>query len=429
MTATSLLFLALLGGMLLHLPIAIALLGSVLAAMLVFNVMPLKTLFSGIYASVDSFALLAVPFFILSGNLMSRCGISARLVSFARVLVGHLSGGMGLVTIVACAFFASISGSGLATAAAIGGILIPVMVKEDYDPAFASALTASASAVGPVIPPSVPFIIYGVLCSVSITELFIAGVIPGLLMCVTLGIATWFISKKKNYGIKAKKSSGKDIWRAFWDAKWSLLMPVIILGGIYGGICTPTEAAVIGTLYALIIGFFVYKELHLKDLLPVVADTSAAVGVSLILLGTATLFGRIMVMEQVPAYLVQLISEFTDSRIVVLLMVNLALLVAGMFLETICAITMCAPLLLALVKSYGVSPVHFGLILCVNLAIGLSTPPVGASLYIAAGVAKVPIERTFRPLTLLLIANLVALMIVTYCEPLVMFLPRLVYGG
>jgi C4-dicarboxylate transporter DctM subunit len=259
----------------------------------------------------------------------------------------------------------------------------------------------------------------------ALTEVFKQFSVQAEVTGFTCGPTVTRYEVELGQAVKVEKVTGRERFRAFWDAKWSIFMPVVVLGGIYGGIFTPTEAAVIATVYGLIIGFFVYRELKVSDLLNIVVDSASTVGVCLILLGTAVLFGRVMVVERIPGYLADMITSFTDSRVVVLLLVNIVLLIAGMFLETLCAITICAPLLLAMVKPYGVTPLHFGVIICVNLAIGLTTPPVGASLYVAAGVAKIPIERAFKPLVPLLVVNLAALFLITYCEPLVSFLPAL----
>ena len=356
---------------------------------------------------------------------MANCGISRRLVNFAKAAVGHVTGGMGIVCVIACMFFAAISGSGVATAAAIGGIMIPIMRQEEYDTGFACSVTSMASAVGPIIPPSVPFILYAIVCDVSIVDLFAGGLVPGLMMGIAMMITVYFYSKKHGYGKKYARASGREIWRAFWDAKWSLAMPVIVLGGIYMGIFTPTESAVVACVYSLIIGFFVYREIKFTELFKIAGRATATMGQIMALLIFANVFGKLLLLNNVPQQMAAAVMAFTDSKIVVLLLVNIILLIAGMFLDTLCAIVIFAPLLLAIVTPYGVSSLHFGVVMAVNLAIGLSTPPVGASLYVATGIARLPIEKAFRPLIPLLIANLIVLMMITYYEPFVTFLPHL----
>lgn len=426
MSPTAILFIVLIAAILLYMPIAYAIGLAVAAVLLLCDLAPFEMFYSVLYSSSDSFSLLAVPFFILSGDVMAKCGISKRLINLARAFVGNLTGGMGMVTVLACMFFAAISGSGIATAAAIGGIMIPIMIQENYDAGYSAALTSASSAIGPIIPPSVSFIVYGVLCGVSVTDLFMAGAVPGIIMGLFLMIANWYMAKRHGYGMKSgHKMTWKQKLAALNDAKWSILAPVIILGGIYSGIFTPTEAAIIATDYSLVVGLFIYREIQFKDLAAIAKTTANSVGLSMALLGFATVFGRILVMERIPTTLANAIQSATDSKFVVLLLINLVLLLAGMFLETFAAITISAPILLAIATGYGVSPLHLGIIICVNLAIGLSTPPVGASLFVSASIAKVPIEKTFKPLIPMMIASLAGLALITYCEPIVTFLPNL----
>jgi C4-dicarboxylate transporter DctM subunit len=425
MSTTALLMSVLFGALLFCVPIGFSI-GLSIAAICIFTpLMSSNMLFSTMYSSCDSFALLAVPFFVLSGDIMASCGISRRLINFARTLVGHVSGGLGIVCVVACMFFAAISGSGVATAAAIGSVMIPIMVKDRYDSSFACSLTAMASAVGPIIPPSVPFIIYAVMCNVSVSDLFLGGVVPGLMMGIAMAIFTYFYSKRHSYGTVSQRASWKEVLVALWDAKWSILMPLLVLGGIYSGVFTPTESAVVASGYSLIIGLFVYREIKFSDLVKIVARSTITMGQVMALLIFATVLGKVFVLNQVPNMMAQAVVEFTDSRIMVLLLMNVILLIAGMFLETLAAITIFAPLLLAVAQPFGVSPLHFGVMMTVNLAIGLATPPVGASLYVAAGIGKISIEKTFRSLIPLIAVNLVVLAMITYYDPFVTFLPAL----
>jgi C4-dicarboxylate transporter DctM subunit len=408
-------------------PIFVAIGVSIMAVIATGTIFPLSTLVSGLFASVDSFPLVAVPFFILAGEVMVQGGIANRLINFAQAIVGGLKGSLAIVTVVACMFFAAISGSGVATAAAIGGVMIPAMRQENYSAGFAAGLTASASAVGPIIPPSISFIIYGVMCQVSITKLFIGGIVPGVLIGVFLMIVSYIAAKKYGYGkhTNVRKVSFVGKLKALWDAKWSLLVPVAILCGIYGGVFSPTEAAIVATDLGLIIGFFIYREIKLSDLGGILIRTAKTTGLCLCLIGFALVFGRVLVMDGVPQSIATAIKSFTNSQAVVLLLLNLVLLVAGMLLETSSAVTICSPILLAIAKVYGVDPVHFGIILVTNLCIGLATPPVGQSLFVATGIAKIPIAQTFKPLYACIGASVLALLIITYCEPLTMFLPRM----
>ncbi|GHS96649.1 hypothetical protein AGMMS50276_15360 [Synergistales bacterium] len=425
MSGTVLFMIVMLVSVLLYVPIGFSIGLGIISVCFFTTTMSTNMVFSTMYSSSDSFALLAVPFFILSGDIMASCGISRRLVNLAKTMVGHVTGGLGMVCVITCMFFAAISGSGVATAAAIGGIMIPMMIDDRYDRGFASALTAMASAVGPVIPPSVPFIIYAIMCNVSVTEIFIGGVVPGILMGLAMIIVAYLESKKHNYGIKTPKPSAREVWVAFWEAKWSIMMPVLVLGGIYSGAFTPTESAIVACAYSLIIGLFVYKEIKFTSLFKIVARSTATMGQVMALLTFATILGKVFVLNHVPDMMADAVRSFTDNKIVVLMLVNVILLIAGMFLETLAAVTIFAPLLLAILLPFGVSPLHFGVVMTVNLAIGLSTPPVGASLYIASGIAGIPIERTMRPLWPLLLANLIVLIMVTYFDPLVTFLPAL----
>lgn len=424
MTEVFLIFGLFIAFLLVGIPIAISLAFASIGAILTLHTTPLSFVVQSLFSASDSFPLMAVPFFILAGDIMIHGGISKRLVDFANSVCGTIAGGLGIVTVFACMIFAAISGSGPATVAAIGGIMIPAMIEAGYDKRFAAALSSVAGSLGPIIPPSISFIIYGILANVSITELFIAGIIPGILLGISLMVLTYFVAKKYNYGSE-KKFSIRELLKAFNEAKWGLLVPIIILGGIYSGIFTPTESAIVACDYALIVSLFIYKEIKLKDIPKIFAASSLTSGTCLILVGCATVFGRLLAMEQVPILIAQAILGISSNKIIVLLLINVFLFIVGMFIETLAAIIILTPLLLSIVEPLGVSPLHFGMIMVVNLVIGMSTPPVGVNLFVASRIANIKIEKTFSWVIPLICASLVVLMFVTYIPQLSTFLPNL----
>lgn len=419
----------LLGGfaffLLLNVPIGIA----IGLAVLVFlalnpNVTTLRYLAQCMFSSVDSFPLMAVPFFILAGALMEGGGLSRRLIRLATSIVGSTPGGLATVTVLACMFFGAISGSSPATVAAIGSIMIPAMVKEGYDLKFSTALAACAGGLGVIIPPSIPMVIYGVATGASVGKLFIGGFGPGFVTGGALIAVALYYSLKRGYRGTGEKFSLRKVFVAFKDAIWALFVPIIILGGIYGGIFTPTEAAVIAVVYGLIVGLYVYKELKWKDIPKHLVETSLMTGTVLIIVGTATTLGRIMTIEQIPNQIVQWLLGISQSRFVILLIINIFLLFVGMVMETLAAILILGPLLLNVVAQLGVDPVHFGLIMVLNLAIGFVTPPVGVNLFVACGITKVDFIDLSRNAIPFILAMILALMIVTYVPEVTLWLPR-----
>lgn len=414
------------GSLLVNIPVAISLGIAATGALLITHTLPLGFLTQAFYTASDSFPLLSVPFFILAGDIMAYGGISRRLVDFAGKLFAGVTGGLGMITVFACAIFAAISGSGPATVAAIGGIMIPAMVKDNYDKSFSCTLAAAGGTLGPIIPPSISFIIYGIVANVSITDLFIAGIVPGIMMCLALMIVVYYYAKKRNFGIVTQRVSFMELLKSFNNAKWALLVPAIILGGIYGGIFTPTEAAIVACDYGIIVGLFVYKEITIKDLPSIFARTALTSGTVLILVGCATAFGQLLTVEQVPTTIAETILGISSNKYVVLLIVNIFLFFVGMLMETLAAIIILAPLLLSIVTPLGVTPLHFGVIMVVNLVIGMCTPPVGVNLYVASGIANIKIEEMFKWLVPLIGALLFVLMIITYCPWIINFLPNLI---
>ncbi len=409
----------------LNIPIGYSLTAAALTTIVITEIVPYKFLVSSFFSSGDSFPLLAIPFFILAGDIMMHGGISKRLVGFATTLMAGKIGSMGMITVVTCLIFAAISGSGPATVAAIGGIMIPAMKKENYDPAYAGALTAAAGSLGPVIPPSISLVLYGVLAGVSITDLFIAGIVPGILMAIAMMIFVYVTARKYKFGIVREKATTKEKWKSFSEAKWALVFPVIILGGIYGGIFTPTEAAIVACDYGLIVGLFIYKDLKFKDLYRIFVSSALTTGTVMVLAGSAGVFARLISIQQIPAMISNGILELTSSKIVVLILVNVVLFVAGMLIDTITAILILAPLLLSVVTPFGVDPLHFGLICIVNLVIGMCTPPVGINTFVAAGIAEIPFESMFKWLVPLIISLIGVLLLITYIPALSTFLPTL----
>ncbi|MBZ4653917.1 MAG: dicarboxylate transporter, DctM subunit [Peptococcaceae bacterium] len=405
-------------------PIAISIgLSSLLALAIATNV-PLAVVAQRMYAAVDSFPMMAIPYFIVAGALMERGGISRRLINLASSLVGSLPGGLGQVTVLTSMFFAAISGSGPATTAAIGGIMIPAMERSNYNRSFATALQATAGALGPLIPPSILFITFGVATGESIGDLFLSGALPGVLVGLSLMIMVYFISKKNGYVGTGNKASIKDVLNNAKQASWALMMPVIILGGIYGGVFTPTEAAVVSAIYGLIVGFFVYRELKLSDLPKIFVQSAVTSAMVMYVIATASAFSWIMSNAQIPTQIANFIIQLAPNKYILLLFLNILLLITGCFIELNAAIVILAPLLMPIMVKMGVDPIHFGAIMVTNLCLGLVTPPLGVNLYVASGISKLRIEEVAKSLIPFLAAAIVALLLITYIPEISLYLPK-----
>lgn len=410
--------------LLLNVPIAFAL-GISSIATLISQGLPLSVIPANLYASTSKFVLLAIPFFILGGNIMERSGISGRLIEFFRTLVGHKRIGMALVTVLVACFFAAISGSGPATVAALGLILIPAMTDVGYDKSYSTALVSTSGAIGIIIPPSITFVIYGSIASTSVGALFASGILPGILMGLFLILTTALLYKGKKLKI-LPKATGRERWKAFKDAFWGILMPVIILGGIYGGFFTPTEAAAVAAVYGMIIGLFVYKTIKLKDIWELLITSVSQTAVVMIIVGCASLFAYVLTITGIAADASEaLVSVSGGSKFVFLIIINVILLIAGCFIDANSAMYILVPILLPVAITLGINPIQLGCIMVFNLAIGLVTPPVGVNLYVGCGIAGIKLKEICRAVWPLIIASILALLIVTYWEPISMVLPNL----
>ena len=376
--------------------------------------------------TADSFPLLAAPFFILMGNLMNRAGVTRRIFNFANCLVGHIKGGLGHANIVASMIFAGMSGAAVADAAGLGTIEIKAMKEGGYDVDFAAAITAASSTIGPIIPPSLPMIIYGVLANTSVGGLFVGGIIPGFLMGSALMMYVYFFARNKNYP-RHQFPNLRNFHTAFKEAFLSLLTPVILLGGIFSGIFTPTEAAAVAAFYALLLGFF-YKEIKISDLPKIILRTIETNAVIMALVMTAALFGWVITRAQVPQMMGKLLVGISENPIIILLVLDCFLLFVGCFMEAIAAQMILIPILLPVVLKLGISPVHFGIIMIMNLMIGTLTPPIGVVLYVTAKVADVSFERITKATLPFLIPLLTVLLLITLFPKLTMFLPSLILG-
>ncbi|MBD1378930.1 TRAP transporter large permease [Metabacillus arenae] len=427
---------------LLRVPIAIALAGSSIAVILINWGFSSFTLLPDIlYASIAKFTLLAIPFFILAGVIMEYAGISRRLINFANVCVGHFKSGIILVTVITAIFFAAISGSGPATVAAIGGILIPALVKNGMRKESASALLASSGAIGIVIPPSIAMIVFAIVSgdqlNISIERLFLAGVIPGLLLGIGFIIAAIYARKRDllNHVLPVnevaatietrEKATPKEVFRAFREAIWGLLMPVIILGGIYGGIFTPTEAAVVAVFYGFFVGIFIYRDLKISQIYRILYESGVQTAVIMLIVSAASLFAYIITTEEIAKSIADSLLSISSNPIIILLLLNVILLIAGAFIDAISAFYIFVPILIPVILHFNIDPTVFGIFMTVNLAIGLFTPPVGINLYVACGIGNVKLHSISKAILPFLISAIVVLLLITYIPELSTFLPDL----
>ena len=406
-------------------PIAIALGGSSMIWVYLTNAVPDFAILHRMVMGVDSFPLLAVPFFILAGSLMNAAGLTNQIFDFAKACVGWLPGGLGHVNIGASIIFAGMSGAAVADAGGLGTIEIKAMDDAGYDRDFSVAVTAASSTIGPIIPPSLPMVIYGVMASTSIGALFIAGFIPGLIMGLSLSILVYYFAKKRHYP-KDSSFSLKRLGVTFIRGLPALFSPVIIIGGIATGVFTPTEAAIAAVAYSLILGF-VYRTMTVKKFMAVSMETIESTAVILLIVAGASIFAWILTANRVTENFASALLTFSQNKYVVLMLINIILFVVGFFMETLAAITILTPVLLPTVVALGVDPIHFGVIMVLNLMIGLLTPPVGMVLYVLSRVAKVPFERCAVATLPFLIPLVTVLMLVTFVEPIAMWLPRLIF--
>lgn len=406
-------------------PVGIAL-GGASAVYLVGSDIDLAVVPQFMYAGMDSFVLLCIPGFVLAGNLMNGGGITDQIVLFSNRLVGHIRGGLGLANVTGSMVFAGISGTAVAETASIGAVMIPAMRKSGYDAPFAAAVTAAASTVGPIIPPSVPMIIVGTLTGLSVGKMFMAGAIPGLLLGVGMMTTVWILARVRNYPKEPWQGFGA-LLRASRGAFWALLMTAIILFGIVGGYFTPTEASVVAALYAFVIGLFVYKGFKLRQLPAILLESAIGSGGLILLVGLANVFGWILTSEQIPQAIAASMLALTTNKYLIILMINILLLFVGTFMETIAALIILFPPLLAVATQVGIDPIHFATFAVLNLMIGLTTPPVGVCLFVAANIAKISLGAITRAIWPFLLCNLVILLLVSYIPALSLWLPSLLF--
>lgn len=419
----ALLFVLMLTGM----PVSISLGLTVLTFLFTMTEVPVEAVALKLFTGIEKFEIMAIPFFILAGNFLTHGGVARRMINFATSLVGHWHGGLALGSVVACALFAAVSGSSPATVVAIGSIVLPAMLKQGYPKSFGAGVVATSGGLGILIPPSIVMVMYAVSTNTSIGQLFIAGVIPGLMLATMLGLITWYLARKNNYP-RMTRASWTERFKSFQKSAWGLLLIVIVMGGIYTGIFTPTEAAAMSAVYAFIIAVFVYKDLSLKQIPKVLRDSASMSAMLLYIITNAVLFSFLMTSENIPQAMATWIIDQGFGVITFLIVVNILLLVAGSVMDPSAIVLIMAPILFPIAMALGIDPVHFGIMIVVNMEIGMVTPPVGLNLYVASGITKMGITQLSVAVVPWLLTSLVFLMLITYIPQISLWLPQLIFN-
>lgn len=423
--ASIVLLISLVAFLILNVPVGIAIGLSTLSALLTDGALTLTSIPQAMVNACDSFPILAVPLFILAGDLMGAGGVSRRILNVCNIFFGRITGGVAIVTVLVCMFFAAVSGSGPATVAAVGSMVIPTMIELGYKRSFALALVATAGTIGVIIPPSIPMVLYGVSTGASVTSLFMAGIIPGFLIGGALIIYSYVYCKINKFKVQTDPFVWSKALAAIWEAKWALINPVIILGGIYAGIFTPTEAAAVAAIYAFVCGSFIHKELDFKKLVASIATSCCTTGAVMVILACATAFSKVLTIEQIPVLVTQGLMDITNNKILLLILINVLLLIIGCVMDQTPAILILSPILLPIAKSIGLDPVHFGIIMVANLAIGFITPPLGMALFVAARVSNSKLEVVLKGILPFIAVMIACLFLITFIPQISMFLPSL----
>ncbi|AXA93996.1 TRAP transporter large permease [Massilia sp. YMA4] len=414
--------------MLTGMPISISLGLTVLTFLFTMTQVPIESVALKLFTGIEKFEIMAIPFFILAGNFLTHGGVARRMINFATSMVGHWHGGLALAGVLACALFAAVSGSSPATVVAIGSIILPAMVKQGYPKRFGAGVITTSGALGILIPPSIVMVMYSVTTNTSVGALFMAGVVPGIMLAFLLGLTTWVLAKKHNYPRMPKATWGER-FAAFRKSGWGLLLIVIVMGGIYSGVFTPTEAAAMAAVYAFIIAVFVYKDLKLKQVGKVLLDSASMSAMLLYIITNAVLFSFLMTSENIPQEMAAWLTAQGLGPIAFLLVVNVLLLVAGNFMEPSSIVLIMAPILFPVAVALGINPIHFGILIVVNMEVGMCHPPVGLNLYVASGITKMGISELTVAVMPWLLTMLGFLLVVTYVPAISLWLPNLVYGS
>ncbi len=423
----ALIFILLIALMLTGMPISIALGLTVLTFLFTMTDVPVQAVALKLFTGIEKFEIMAIPFFILAGNFLTHGGVARRMITFATSLVGHWHGGLALSGVVACALFAAVSGSSPATVVAIGSILLPAMLKQGYPMRFGAGVVTTSGALGILVPPSIVMVMYSVSTNTSVGKLFMAGVVPGLMLAFLLGVTTWLLARKKNYP-RLPRASFATRWKALRDSGWGLLLIVVVIGGIYSGAFTPTEAAAMAAVYAFVIAVFVYKDLTLKQVPRVLLDSASMSAMLLYIITNAVLFSFLMTSEGIPQAMAGWIMDQGLGQVTFLLVVNLLLLLAGNVMEPSSIVLIMAPILFPVATALGIDPVHFGIIMVVNMEIGMCHPPVGLNLYVASGITRMGISELTVAVMPWLLTMIGFLLMITYLPQISLWLPRLVFG-